>query len=206
MLLIEKGARKGDGAHRLQRGGNMKPIAALCIVCLMVLATGVSAADCKEWNSEKYFETAAVEDVTGCLQSGADPNVRDKDGNTPLHQAAGFNENPAVIAALVDVGADPKARNKWGLTPLHRAGFNQKSAIVAALVDAGAEPNIRDGGGNTPLHVAAMFNENPAVITALLDAGADPKARDKKGKTPWDYAKPRKRLKGSDAYRRLRRS
>ena len=184
----------------------MKPIAALCIVCLMVLATAVSGVDCKEWNSEKYFEKATIEDVAGCLQSGADPNVRDKDGDTPLHWAAEFNENPGVVAALVDAGADPKARNKWGLTPLHRAaGFNQNPGVVAALVDAGAEPNVGDGGGNTPLHVAAMFNENPAVIAALLDAGANHKARDKKGKIPWDYAKHRKQLKGSGAYRRLRR-
>ena len=67
----------------------MKPIAALLIVCLMVSAIPVLAMDCREWNSEKYFEAATVEDVAGCLQSGADPKARDKKGKTPWSYAKG---------------------------------------------------------------------------------------------------------------------
>ena len=77
--------------------------------------------------------------------------------------------------------------------------------MIAALVDAGADTKARDKKGQTPLHWAAWYNENPAVITALLDAGSDPKARNEDGDTPWDYAKGRERLKGSDAYRRLKK-
>ena len=36
---------------------------------------------------------------------------------TPLHWAAEYNENPAVIATLLDAGADPKARDLDGKTP-----------------------------------------------------------------------------------------
>ena len=72
----------------------MKPIAALLIVCLMVSAIPVLAMDCREWNSEKYFEAAiSVEwEVAGCLQSGADPNVRSgikSGGKTPWSYAKG---------------------------------------------------------------------------------------------------------------------
>ena len=183
----------------------MKPIAALLIVCLMVSAIPVLAMDCREWNSEKYFEAATVEEVAGCLQSGVDPKARGRWGDTPLHWVAGSNENPAVIAALVDAGADPNARDEDGNTPLHVAALAKENpTVISALVEAGGDLKAWDDSGYTPLHVAAGFSENPAVIEALLDAGADPKARDKKGKTPWSYAKGRKQLKGSDAYRRLK--
>ena len=165
----ESAVEKSTG--RFLQGGDMKPIAALLIGCLMILALPVSAVDCEEWNSEKYFEAATVADVAGCLQSGADRNMRNDVGNTPLHWAAWRNKNPAVTVALMEAGADP---------------------------------NVRNDDGVTPLDWAVEHSENPAVIVALLDAGADPKARDKKGKTPWSYAKGRKQLKGSDAYRRLK--
>ena len=66
----------------------MKPIAALLIVCLMVSAIPVLAVDCEEWNSGGFFKAATVEDVAGCLQSGADPNARDKTGKMP-HRGTG---------------------------------------------------------------------------------------------------------------------
>ena len=62
----------------------MKPIAALLIVCLMVMAVPVSAVDCEEWNSKEFFKAATVEEVAGCLQSGADLKARGKFGYTPL--------------------------------------------------------------------------------------------------------------------------
>ena len=122
----------------------------------------------------------------------------------PPHWAAGSNQNPGVIAALLDAGADPSARDKDGKTPLHDAArSNQNPDVIAALLDAGADPSARDKDGKTPLHDAARSNQNPDVIAALLDAGADPSARDEDGRTPWDFAKDRERIKGSDAYRRL---
>ena len=72
---------------------------------------------CEEWNTKEYFQTATVENVTACLDAGADPVARNENGVTPLHWAARGNENPAVIAALVDAGADLKARTENGLTP-----------------------------------------------------------------------------------------
>ena len=44
---------------------------------------------------------------------------------TPLHAAAFFNNNPAVIEALIAGGADMKARTKGGKTPFHYAKDNK---------------------------------------------------------------------------------
>ena len=92
-------------------------IVAVVSLCLTVVASPMTAIDCADWNSKEYFEAATAADVTDCLQSGADPKARDKHGRTPLHRASGFNENPAVIAALLDAGADPKARDEFARTP-----------------------------------------------------------------------------------------
>lgn len=207
----------------------MKPIAAICSLCLLLAAGPTSAADCENWNTHEFFTTATPQAVTDCLQTGANVNVRDV-GNkrTPLHRAASSNNNPAVFRVLLDAGADPKARDMYGLTPLHsavmhnnaaignaliNAGVDSKArdqtarnnlAIITALLNAGANPNARNKQGATPLHRAAKINTNPAIITTLLDAGADAKAKDKSGRTPFDYAREKnERLKNTDVYWRL---
>ena len=144
--------------------------------------------DCEQWNTERYFRKASVEDVTACLAAGADPKARDKWKNTPLHSAR-FNENPAVIEVLLQAGAGLEARNKWKSTPLHWAGrSNENPEVVETLLKAGADPKARDMDRRTPLHYAASFNENPAVVETLLKAGADPKEQDKYKWTPLHYA------------------
>ena len=202
--------RLGLGAVPMQPRFS-KQIVAVISLCLTVVAAWhcslensvrLAAIDCTNWNSNEYFEAATAADVTDCLRSGADLEARTEDGFTPLHWAARGNDNPAVIAALLDAGADLKARTEDGLTPLHWAAgwtplhwaagwtplhwaarFTDNPAVIAALVDAGADLEARTEGGLTPLHWAARGNENkalltapksnPAVIAALLDAGAD---------------------------------
>ena len=43
----------------------------------------------------------------------------------PLHSAARFNENPAMIEALLEAGADVNARDKNGGTPWDLAQENE---------------------------------------------------------------------------------
>ena len=133
--------------------------------------------NCKQWNTDEYFNTATVEDVTACLEAGAELMARNKLGNTPLHDAAGNNKNPAVIEALLKAGADPMARDEKGGTPLHVL----------------ADRRSWTSGGRGAV----------AVIEVLLAAGADPMAKNSEGGTPWDLVKRNRELKGSDAYWRL---
>ncbi|MFP3265357.1 MAG: ankyrin repeat domain-containing protein, partial [Acidilobus sp.] len=46
------------------------------------------------------------------------PNARDRDGTTPLHEAA-LNGLANVVKLLLDSGADPNARDRHRVTPLH---------------------------------------------------------------------------------------
>ena len=138
-------------------------------------------------------------------------------GETPLHEAAAFNANPAVVALLLDRGADLSARggrpsvhdimagnDKAQETPLHKAAaFNANPAVVALLLDRGADLSARDGLGKTPLHKAAAFNANPAVVALLLDRGADATVRDDNGDLPVDVAEENAALRDTAVYRRL---
>ncbi|KAF4909769.1 Serine/threonine-protein phosphatase 6 regulatory ankyrin repeat subunit A [Colletotrichum viniferum] len=78
---------------------------------------------------------------------GVDPNLRDEDGNTPLHFMAmdpTFSKDThhlhAMFCFLVGEGADIDAENFRGLKPLHHALFNSGCIELACLLtDAGAE-------------------------------------------------------------------
>ena len=100
--------------------------------------------------------------VKALLEAGANLEARNENGDTPLHRAAVFNENPAVIEALLEAGANLEARDElFGRTPLHSAaGFNKNPAVVKALLEAGADVNARNENGATPWDLA---QENEAL-------------------------------------------
>lgn len=73
------------------------------------LAVSIGAyaeSGCGSWSTDEFFRAAKVVEVVWCLNAGADPNARTEDGVTVLHWAAVSNENPWIIAALVDAGAE----------------------------------------------------------------------------------------------------
>ena len=84
------------------------------------LAAQLPGPGCDEWNTEVFFEAATVENVTACLEAGANVAARDEDKITPLHWAS----DPAVVEALLAGGADPMAQDQDGQTPLDLAGEN----------------------------------------------------------------------------------
>ena len=54
-------------------------LGALSVAVLATPAlTAQTAPGCEEWNTKEFFEASAVEDVTACLASGADPTARGK--------------------------------------------------------------------------------------------------------------------------------
>ncbi|XP_066519734.1 cyclin-dependent kinase 4 inhibitor D [Hoplias malabaricus] len=86
------------------------------------------------------------------LESGANPNIQDRFGITPAHDAArtGFLE---TLRALVDYGADVNIPDQSGVLPIHlaiRAGFRDMVEYLAPRSNLGHQ----DTRGENALDIA----------------------------------------------------
>ena len=120
------------------------------------------------------------------LDAGANPNVRNRQGDTPL--------DLAIRCDLVDVVRFLVSRGAHTGSPVpvpHWQGFpDQKSiAMLRLLVKLGlAHPDDRDADGRTRLHHVELRSH----IKALLALGADVNARDTQGNNALHAVLPRR--------------
>ncbi|MHC5081266.1 MAG: ankyrin repeat domain-containing protein, partial [Planctomycetota bacterium] len=138
------------------------------------------------------------------LTQGVEVNTSDKEGDTPLHNAAERGEEEHVTLYIVN-GADVNAENRAGLTPMWVALFPYGSmvdslpeglesafpnivTIVNALAEGGADPNVKDPAGFTMLH-RAILGMDESMVRVLLSLGADPNIPDPLGRSPLKIAR-----------------
>ena len=86
---------------------------------------------------------------------GGPRNYGDLGHNSPLHLAALFNSEPAVLEALVRSGADLELRSRSGQTALHIAARYNPVAFPALLA-LGADTGVVDDEGRTPMDYASL--------------------------------------------------
>ena len=136
------------------------------------------------------------------LRYGADANVADSDGETPLHRAMDFSkyrpleDRVAVIRALISGGGDPLFPNPDGVTPLHMAA--RKGLIFTApMLESSLrlKLNAADSEGLTPLHYAMERGGRPPnsgspeeIAELLVNRGANPHVSGNDAPTPWERA------------------
>lgn len=104
------------------------------------------------------------------LQGGADPNLRDRSGNTPLLLATVNNFNEGVrILLLVNARVDLK--NNSGETPLIKAVQARNVTVAKMLLDAGADPDISDNAaGYSARDYAKQDTRGGQLAKMLADA------------------------------------
>ena len=110
------------------------------------------------------------------LAYGANPNIADENGITPLHRAS----DPKIIKLFLENGAalSLNKKNKYGKTPLN--GIRNEESVVL-LINAGANIDTQDNGGNTPLHIA-YANGYDDIIKILIANGGNTEIKNNEGK------------------------
>ncbi|XP_034937894.1 ankyrin-1-like [Chelonus insularis] len=128
---------------------------------------------------------AAVESL---LENHANPNVRDREGQTVLHFICSSESETTlqIIQLLLKHNADIEAVDAKGWTPLSDACYNGNDKTVKFLLEKHANPNVRDREGQTALHsiCSSKSNSTRQIIQLLLKHNADIEAVDAKGWTP----------------------
>ncbi|KAL7295284.1 hypothetical protein TKK_0011419 [Trichogramma kaykai] len=139
------------------------------------------------------------------LENGANPNLANKEGFTPLHVILKRSEN--IMREFFEMNdffqqtVYVDAQDKLGNTPLHVAlntANPQVKEIVEFLLRRGASPNLANGKGLTPLHIICKRGEGMMFGDYLVELffGINDErhqtvkndARDKSGNTPLHVA------------------
>ena len=121
------------------------------------------------------------------LAYGADLNVINRYGRTPLHIAI-KDRSLDIGQLLLDNGADPNTVDTDQKTALHYAiWYKRKRPFIISLLKARADPNVQDSAGRTALHYAVKKG-TAYLFEQLLHHGADPRVRDNQGQTILHYA------------------
>lgn len=103
------------------------------------------------------------------LQRGANPNIADKNGITPLQIAVqlGFIEG---AERLIKGGAQVDVPDTTGETPLITAIHRRDTAMVELLITNGANPDRTDNSGRSARDYAALMGERAGIAEAIAKA------------------------------------
>ena len=126
--------------------------------------------------------------VEALLANGADANIADGWGNTPLMLAATKN-NLAFVKSLITHGADASHRREAdGRSALFDAMSEENLPMVDFMVSHGADPMIKDAFSANLLMIAADAPSFLEGVKYCVDKGIGINDRDKYGTTAIHYA------------------
>jgi ankyrin repeat protein len=91
-----------------------------------------------------------VAEVQKLLRLGADVNLPDAQGRTPLHIATETDRTGTVVQMLLNAGSRVDDNNNLGQTALHIALAANNRPVVMSLLSHGAAMTVKDGRGRVP--------------------------------------------------------
>jgi ankyrin repeat protein len=151
----------------------VRPISYRCITPL--LASGARVDARTNWLQTPLHHAAAYKDdphfLEALIDSGADVNARDLDGNTPLGCAT-LSNHATSAAFLLTHGADINSQDLKGWTALLDAVDTNNHDVLRLLLRKGADITLTLNTGDTILHRAAERGD-VATMEILTAAGVD---------------------------------
>ena len=146
-------------------------------------------------NSKNYSQIHSavifdnLEELENLLKIGENPDILDKEGETPLYLSVDIENYDAMII-LLEFGADCNIQNNDGNTALHLATKKKNDIYICALLSHGANPNIINTENlQTPLHIAIINKINEYVLNKFKENNGDIyNIKDKFNKTPFEYS------------------
>ncbi len=140
-----------------------------------LLAAGANVNARNQWNQTPLWQAAwqawhgNTEIAHILIAHGAEIDVPDEKGHTPLAMAARSGHAP-MVDYLLEQGADVTAANDKGRTPLYQAVIGDHLEVAALLLKHGADPNAQVGDW-TPLR-AALEDDHLEMADLLHANGA----------------------------------
>lgn len=109
-------------------------------------------------------------------QKGANLNLKDREGNTPLILAT-ITRWGEGVATLIRLKAQVNVQNRMGETALLKAVQARDVTLAKGLLDAGANPDIADNSGVSPRTAAEADARAAAIARLFKDVPAKPGGR-----------------------------
>ncbi|KAJ1529125.1 hypothetical protein HK096_009136, partial [Nowakowskiella sp. JEL0078] len=101
------------------------------------------------------------------IDHGANVNIADINGDTPIHVASAAGDL-GYVNSLLSANASVTQRNCGGCTPLHCAATSGSAEIVVQLLKNGADANALDHRNESPLHYAVRSGRLECVSILLV--------------------------------------
>jgi ankyrin repeat protein len=102
------------------------------------------------------------------VECGANVNIQNNDGNTPLHLVVNTNNSEIFKELSRNRTLDTSITNNDNIDPLTLAVMTNQLRMMSMLLNFKPTYDKQDIQGKTPLHWACMV-AGPCVINRLMD-------------------------------------
>jgi uncharacterized protein len=156
---------------RIKNKGTIPAIFAVALVTVSGVLFSLNV-----YSSDTIVQAARIDDLaqsSELIKAGADVNLAEPDGTTPLLWAV-YNSSHELVQLLLDAGADSNVANNLDISPLLQASRNGDAQMIEALLASGAILASTAPGLVESPFMAAARSGSVAAVDILLEAGANP--------------------------------